>query len=213
MYILELKNISKTYLKSKCDVLALKNISLALKPKDFVVVQGSSGCGKTTLLLIAGGLLKPDSGKVLMDNRDFYTLSSEKRAQIRALRIGFVFQQFFLIPYLNVLDNILSASLGVKTKQTKERAMELIKHFDLENRINHFPSELSTGERQRVALARAVFNKPKLILADEPTGNLDAKNAAIVVSYLKEFAKKGSAVLLVTHSTKIAKSFKNRIRL
>ncbi|OGF44887.1 MAG: ABC transporter [Candidatus Firestonebacteria bacterium RIFOXYC2_FULL_39_67] len=211
--MLELKNISKTYLKSKCDVLALKNISLALKPKDFVVVQGSSGCGKTTLLLIAGGLLKPDSGKVLMDNRDFYTLSSEKRAQIRALRIGFVFQQFFLIPYLNVLDNILSASLGVKTKQTKERAMELIKHFDLENRINHFPSELSTGERQRVALARAVFNKPKLILADEPTGNLDAKNAAIVVSYLKEFAKKGSAVLLVTHSTKIAKSFKNRIRL
>src|SRR3989339_45331 len=204
MYILELKNISKTYLKSKCDVLALKNISLALKPKDFVVVQGSSGCGKTTLLLIAGGLLKPDSGKVLMDNRDFYTLSSEKRAQIRALRIGFVFQQFFLIPYLNVLDNILSASLGVKTKQTKERAMDL---------INHFPSELSTGERQRVALARAVFNKPKLILADEPTGNLDAKNAAIVVSYLKEFAKKGSAVLLVTHSTKIAKSFKNRIRL
>ena len=176
-------------------------------------MQGSSGCGKTTLLLIAGGLLKPDSGKVLMDNRDFYTLSSEKRAQIRALRIGFVFQQFFLIPYLNVLDNILSASLGVKTKQTKERAMELIKHFDLENRINHFPSELSTGERQRVALARAVFNKPKLILADEPTGNLDAKNAAIVVSYLKEFAKKGSAVLLVTHSTKIAKSFKNRIRL
>ncbi|OGF46232.1 MAG: ABC transporter [Candidatus Firestonebacteria bacterium RIFOXYA2_FULL_40_8] len=213
MNILELKSISKTYIKSKCNILALKSISLSLKPKDFVVIQGSSGCGKTTLLLIAGGLLKPDSGKVLLENRDFYSLSAGKKSETRGQKIGFVFQQFYLIPYLNVLDNILSASLGIKAKEKKERALELVKHFDLEDRVNHFPSELSTGERQRVALARAVFNKPKLILADEPTGNLDAKNAEIVVSYLKEFAKKGNAVLFVTHSTKIAKAFKNRIKL
>ena len=213
MKILQINKVKKNYEKDGKLITALKSISLSLNSKDFVVAHGPSGCGKTTLLLTAGGLLQPDSGEVLLDNKDIYSLSAEKRASLRAGNIGFVFQQFNLIPYLTVKENILSASINAPVKYGKERAGELLKYLELEKRANHHPSELSVGEKQRVALARAVFNKPKLILADEPTGNLDEKNSEKVVSFLKQFAKEGGAVLLVTHSRKIIKESRKTISL
>ena len=179
----------------------MDDVSLRVEQGQFVAVQGPSGCGKSTLLLIAGGLLSPNSGRVKIDGCDPYELSANERAQFRATKIGFVFQQFHLVPYLSVLDNVLAASIATQRPDARSRARELLKHFGLEHRSDHVPAELSTGERQRTALARALLNRPKLLLADEPTGNLDRENAEIVFSHLVEFARDG-AVLLVTHDTK-----------
>ncbi len=179
----------------------MDDVSLRVEQGQFVAVQGPSGCGKSTLLLIAGGLLSPNSGRVKIDGCDPYELSANERAQFRATKIGFVFQQFHLVPYLSVLDNVLAASIATQRPDALPRARELLKHFGLEHRSDHVPAELSTGERQRTALARALLNRPKLLLADEPTGNLDHENAEIVFRHLVEFARDG-AVLLVTHDTK-----------
>jgi len=202
--VLEIENLSKSFQGPGGLVRALVDVSLNVAPGEFVAVQGPSGCGKTTLLLSAGGLQEPDGGSVVVDGRDLYGFSPEERARYRAGRIGFVFQQFHLIPYLNVLDNVLAASIAVRDGKARERAVELIEHFGLTDRVRHVPAELSTGERQRVALARALLNRPKLLLADEPTGNLDEENAQVVLGYLKEFAGLGGAVLLVTHDAEAA---------
>jgi ABC-type lipoprotein export system ATPase subunit len=188
-------------------------ISLTVAPGEFVAVQGPSGCGKTTLLLAAGGLLQPSSGLVLVNGQDPYALSPEDRARFRAAHLGFVFQQFHLIPYLSVLDNVLAPCIALPPAGAGDRACELIAHFGLEDRALHVPAELSTGERQRVALARALLNRPKLLLADEPTGNLDRDNARIVLGYLAEFAKSGGAVLLVTHDAAAAEFAQRTLRL
>ena len=196
--MLSITNLCKDFKGPDKVVHAVESASLEIGRGEFLSVQGPSGCGKTTLLLVAGGLLEPDGGKVLVDGQDPYALSGDRRARFRAQKIGFVFQQFHLIPYLTVLDNILAPSIAAGTRPL-ERAKELILHFNLDSRINHVPAELSTGERQRVALARSLLNQPVVLLADEPTGNLDRKNAQIVLEYLKEFARGGGAVLLVTH--------------
>ena len=193
--MLELRNLTKFYSGS---VHAVDGVTLTVAPGEFVAVQGPSGCGKTTLLLAAGGLLKPDGGEVLLEGENPYRLSSEQRARFRAAKIGFVFQQFHLVPYLNVLDNILTPTLALKT-DGDARALELAAQFGLTDRLHHVPAALSTGERQRTALARALLNRPKLLLADEPTGNLDDENGKLVLRHLAEFAKNGGAVLLVTH--------------
>ena len=165
-----------------------------------MAVQGPSGCGKTTLLLAAGALLRPTRGRVLVNGEDPYALSSGQRARFRAVNVGFVFQQFHLVPYLDVLDNTLVPTLALGANGgARARALELAARFGLTERLHHLPAALSTGERQRVALARALLNKPKLLLADEPTGNLDAENGQIVLRCLAEFARDGGAVLLVTH--------------
>jgi putative ABC transport system ATP-binding protein len=213
MDILKLENISRSYLKNGRRVAVLKGISLSVRPKDFIIVQGPSGSGKTTLLLVCGGLLSPDAGRVILSGKDLYAASPEERAVLRASQVGFVFQQFHLVPYLDVIDNVLAACIGLKAEGDRERAVKLLKHFELSHRLKHYPSELSTGERQRVALARALFNKPKLILADEPTGNLDPKNAGAVIAYLKEFAGRGGAVLFITHSLRTAGPSKKIIKL
>ncbi|MCX5684896.1 MAG: ATP-binding cassette domain-containing protein, partial [Planctomycetota bacterium] len=157
------------------------------------------GCGKTTLLLIAGGLLKPDDGQVLLAGQDPYALAPDARARFRAENVGFVFQQFHLIPYLSVLDNILAPALARPLENARERAVELAGRFGLTDRQGHVPGELSTGDRQRTALARALLHKPQFLLADEPTGNLDEASGHVVLGHLAEFAKTGGAVLLVTH--------------
>ena len=198
--MLEIEGISKIYHGSNGIVRALDTVSLSVKPGEFVSVQGPSGCGKTTLLLTAGGLLAPDKGKVLVHDVDPYRISADERARFRAAEIGFVFQQFYLVPYLSVLDNVLAPSIALPQKEARKRAEQLIASFNLKDRTGHIPSELSTGERQRAALARALLNNPSLLLADEPTGNLDKDNADIVLSYLVEFAQSGGAVLMVTHS-------------
>jgi ABC-type lipoprotein export system ATPase subunit len=197
--LLQLDHITKTYRSGPRTVRAVDDVSLSVDAGEFVAVAGPSGCGKTTLLLIAGGLLAPDAGDVTIAGENPYALSADQRARFRAANVGFVFQQFHLVPYLTVLDNILAASMATRPTDAKQRAEELLAKFGLQSRAHHVPAELSTGERQRTALARALLNRPKLILADEPTGNLDRENAETVLQHLKEFTRDGGAVLLVTH--------------
>ena len=202
--MLRLDNLTKVYRGADADVRALDGVSVEAGPGDFVAVQGPSGCGKTTLLLVAGGLLRPDGGRVAFDGQDPYALAPEGRAGFRASQVGFVFQQFHLLPYLTVLDNVLVASLAMPSDGARQRAGELIEHLGLAGRAGHVPAALSTGERQRVALARALLNRPRLMLADEPTGNLDRASARAVLGHLAEFAKGGGIVLLVTHDVRAA---------
>jgi putative ABC transport system ATP-binding protein len=197
--MLEFKNVSKLFNGATGKVTALKGISFSVRPGELLAVRGPSGCGKTTLLLTAGGLLRPSDGQISLDGQDPYALSPEMRSRLRARTIGFVFQQFHLIPYLTVRQNIMTASLAVPQKEASQRAEQLISRFGLDDRADHIPARLSTGERQRTALARALLNEPKIILADEPTGNLDEDNAQTVFGYLSEYVNGGGCVLLVTH--------------
>lgn len=197
--LISLDHVTKTYRGSDQPVVAVDDVSVTVAAGEFVAVVGPSGCGKTTLLLVAGGLLGPDSGKVQIDLQDPYTLSADQRARFRAERIGFVFQQFHLVPYLTVLDNVLAPALVTGERDAAARALSLIDRFGLTDRRDHRPGQLSTGERQRVALARALLNGPRVILADEPTGNLDGENSEDVLQALQTFANDGGAVLLVTH--------------
>jgi putative ABC transport system ATP-binding protein len=199
--LLEIENLSKSYPGPEGAVKAVNEVSLAIRAGEFLAVQGPSGCGKTTLLLMAGALLQPTSGRVIFKGLDPYTLSPGQRAQFRAVNVGFVFQQFHLVPYLDVLDNILAPMLALHANgDARARALALAERFGMTGRLRHVPAALSTGERQRVALARALFNKPKLLLADEPTGNLDEQNGQVVLNCLADFAREGGAVLLVTHA-------------
>jgi putative ABC transport system ATP-binding protein len=202
--MLTIDSISKQYSKREGNVAAVRGVSLELKKGDFVAVRGPSGCGKSTLLLAAGGLLQPDNGRVMVQNQNLYTLSSDQRAIFRAEHIGFVFQQFHLIPYFTVFENILSPEAALITPNANKRARDLMEKFQLTSRQHHYPSELSTGEQQRTALARALLNNPEIILADEPTGNLDEANAEVVFGFFKEFSRSGGAVLLVTHDARAA---------
>jgi ABC-type lipoprotein export system ATPase subunit len=202
--MLEFKNVSKRFDGAERQVVALKEVSLSVRPGELLAVRGPSGCGKTTLLLAAGGLLRPSAGQVSLDDQDLYELAAELRSELRARMVGFVFQQFHLIPYLTVRQNIEAASLAVPAKDTAARAQMLLSHFGLDDRAGHVPAQLSTGERQRTALARALLNRPKVILADEPTGNLDEDNAEIVLGYLSQYVGDGGCVLLVTHDVRAA---------
>ena len=202
--MLELKGISKSFHGPEGEAQALDGIALSVSSGEFVAVRGPSGCGKTTLLLIAGGLLRPSEGEVMIDGQDPYGLDANQRSTLRAEKIGFVFQQFHLVPYLTVLDNVLTPVVPRPRPDAMHRAWELICHFGLERRARYVPSQLSTGECQRAALARALLNHPKIILADEPTGNLDEKNSEVVFGYLTEFAKNDGSVLVVTHDARAA---------
>jgi ABC-type lipoprotein export system ATPase subunit len=208
--MLTLENIQKSYVGPAGAVQAVNGCSLAVKPGEFIAVRGPSGCGKTTLLLAAGGLLRPDAGQVRVDDQNPYAMTPEARARFRAGSIGFVFQQFHLIPYLSVLENVLAPSLAVPRPGAAVHAEKLLAQFGMGPRLHHVPAALSTGERQRTALARALLNAPKVLLADEPTGNLDEENGQNVLSILADYARGGGAVLLMTHDPKVA-SFASRI--
>jgi len=203
---LTLDNITKTYRSGRLSVRAVDGVSLSVSPGEFVAVKGPSGCGKSTLLLVSGGLLKPDSGTVMLGNQSLYSLNANERAGFRNRNIGFVFQQFHLIPYLSVTDNVMAPALaaakngaGDGPRDRVTRADELTRELGLTDRRGHMPSELSSGERQRTALARALFNHPALLLADEPTGNLDSENSRIALDHMKRFASDGGSVLMVSH--------------
>jgi len=203
--VLELNQVAKAHDSGNGQrVQALDGVSLSVEAGDFVAVRGPSGSGKTTLLLIACGLLAPDQGVVSIGGRDLGSMSAEGRARFRAENVGFVFQQFHLIPYLSVLHNVMTPAVAANIADAPERAEKLIAQFGLRSRAHHPTARLSTGERQRTALARALLNRPKLLLADEPTGNLDADNAGGVMAGLSDFAKNGGAVLLVTHDDNAA---------
>lgn len=211
--LLDIQNLTKTYDGPEEAIKAVDGISLTLQSGDFVAVQGPSGCGKTTVLLAAGALLQPTGGRVAVTGQDPYALSSEARARFRAQHIGFVFQQFHLVPYLSVEENILAPTLALPQEDAAARCRELLLQFGLQARAQHVPARLSTGERQRVALARALLNRPKLLLADEPTGNLDRDNADAVLDCLARFAREGGAVLLVTHDDLAARKAAKILRM
>lgn len=202
--MLQFKGVTKEFNGPQGKVMALNNVSFSVNPGEVVAVRGPSGCGKSTLLLTAGTLLRPTQGSVSIDGSDPYGLAPNARSALRAEKIGFVFQQFHLVPYLSVLDNVLLPSVVKKEDKAHDRANELLARFGLGHRAHHVPAQLSVGERQRTALARALFNRPKLLLADEPTGNLDPENGGIVLNALKTFAAEGGAVLLVTHDAAAA---------
>lgn len=208
-----LNNVHKGFTKDAHPVPVLDGVSLTLNVGSFISVHGPSGSGKTTLLLIGGGLLRPDTGTVTVEEEDLYGLSPEGRALYRAKTVGFVFQEFHLIPYLTALENVLLPSLAPGTEGGVDRALGWIKRFGLEARAHHLPAELSTGERQRTALARALFSCPKLIIADEPTGNLDEENAATVLECLRTFAADGGMVILATHDARVADYAHQTLRL
>lgn len=211
--MLQLNTVTKVYLGMPESVVALETASMNVKAGEFVSVQGPSGSGKTTLLLVAGGLLIPDEGCVSIDGNDLYSMAPDERAWFRASRIGIVFQQFHLIPYLTVLENVLVPSLAMHNHDAEPRARELIDRLNMTGRLHHVPSELSIGERQRTAMARALLNNPRLLLADEPTGNLDRDNGDIIMATFNEFAQAGGAVLLVTHDETVSHYAHRSIRL
>ena len=181
-------------------VTALAPFDLAVKSGEFIAIKGASGSGKTTLLLILGGMLRPTEGTVLFDGTDLYAKPVPERADYRAQEVGFVFQMFHLVPYLGVEENV---RLAARNGSVTQRPRELLEQFGLGHRLTHTPGELSAGERQRVALARALVNEPRLILADEPTGNLDPKNDRKVFEHLAQFHRAGGTVIVVTHGSTV----------
>ncbi len=191
--------VTKVFRKNGSEVTSLDRFTAKVAKGEFVAVRGPSGSGKTTLLLTLGGMQRPSDGSVQLAGRDLYALSPAERARLRSSEIGFVFQMFHLVPYLDLLGNVLLACPGKPSAEVRQRASGLMDELGLADRASHRPGELSAGERQRLAVARALLNRPKLILADEPTGNLDPENAAEVIRHLAEFHRGGGTVVLVTH--------------
>ena len=208
--MITLDMVSKRYRTGSGDVAALEEVSMQVTEGEFVVVRGPSGSGKTTLLLVTGGMLRVSSGSVLVNGEDVYRLPEGQRARFRADSIGFVFQMFHLIPYLNVLENVLLPAGAGNRDRDRTVALELLERFRLSERANHKPYELSAGESQRTAIARAMFGRPRLILADEPTGNLDPENAEEVIKYLAEYHREGGTVIVVTHG-RVVDQYADRI--
>jgi len=211
--MIHLEDVSKTYHTTGGAVHALSGVSLDVEPGEFLAVRGPSGCGKSTLLLICGGLAMPSRGRVLVAGAELPKVSAAQRSRFRAEQIGFVFQMFHLLPYLTVFENVAAAALPGQETAARARASELLDKFRLADRLKHRPAELSAGERQRVAIARALVNRPELILADEPTGNLDPASAADVLELLSDFHRQGGTILLVTHQESAAGYAQRAIRL
>ncbi|MCK5001344.1 MAG: ABC transporter ATP-binding protein [Anaerohalosphaera sp.] len=197
--MLAIENVIKTYHKRMGKINAIDGVSLDIAKGSFVVLNGPSGSGKTTLLMAIASMLHPSAGSVTIDGTDIYRLSAMQRARFRAANIGFIFQMFHLIPYLSIIENVLFAAGVTKTQNARSTAKEIIAQLSLTDRMHHRPSELSAGEKQRAAIARAMLNKPRLILADEPTGNLDPHNAEIVLGHLSDYNRQGGTVIVVTH--------------
>lgn len=197
--ILQCENVSKAFPSQAGEVTAVSGASLEAKPGEFVGLFGASGCGKSTLLLVAGGLMEPTSGNIQVCGKNPYALDPAGRASFRAENIGFLFQQFHLVPYLTILENVLAPTLAGELPGAENRAKELLEQFSLSHRVSHRPSQLSTGEQQRVAFVRAILRNPKLLLADEPTGNLDAENSKAILDFIDGFVKDGGAAVMATH--------------
>jgi putative ABC transport system ATP-binding protein len=213
--MLKVNKISKIYTKNNNPVKAIDNVSLEISPGDFVSLMGPSGSGKSSLLLMLGGMLKPSLGEVIIDGQSLYDLNPEKLSAFRLEKIGFVFQTFNLIPYLTALQNVQIPLLlkGMSSKQQIEKATALLEKVGLLDRMHHEPAELSIGQQQRVALARMLANDPSIILADEPTGNLDSAMSAHVMQFLGELNQEGRTVVMVTHDNNVAAHAKRRLTL
>lgn len=207
MTLIEVKNLNKIYGSGEAEVKALKNINLNIEQGEFVAIVGQSGSGKSTLLHLIGGVDIPSSGEVIIDGKNIYKLKEKELSILRRRKLGFIFQFFNLIPVLTVQENIEMPVLLDNEKIDKKYMSELLRILGLEERKNNYPSQLSGGQQQRVSIGRALANKPSIILADEPTGNLDSKNSKEVLELLKYCAKKyNQTLILITHDINIAKS-------
>lgn len=207
MRILEAINLTKKYGKGETEVSALNSVNLSIEKGEFVAIIGPSGSGKSTMLHLIGGLERPTNGTVKIEDQDIYMLSENKLAQYRRKKIGFIFQKYNLIPVLTVRENIEMPLMLDKADIDKEYIDDLIDFLGLTDRKNHLPNQLSGGQQQRVAIARALVAKPAIILADEPTGNLDTKTTIEVMNLLKESIKKYSQTLImITHNNEVAKN-------
>ncbi len=203
---IEIKNVGKVFRTDSVQTLALNNVSLRVADGEFVAVMGPSGCGKSTLLNILGLLDNPTTGEYFLDGKEVAHLKESQRTEYRKGRIGFVFQSFNLIEGMNIRDNIMLPlnSMGLSKEEKDRRVEEVMRRMGISHRSRHLPSQLSGGQQQRAAIARAIVAKPGLILADEPTGNLDSKNGAEVIELLSELHREGSTIIMVTHSQKDA---------
>ena len=210
--MIQLSNIKKVFCSEEIETWALREVNLEVKQGEFVAIMGPSGCGKSTLLNILGLLDNPTDGTFMLNNRDVTTLSENERTDIRKGLIGFVFQSFNLIDDLNVFENIELPLLymDVSNKERKLRVEALMEKIQMSHRRKHFPNQLSGGQQQRVAIARAIITNPKIILADEPTGNLDSKNSKEVMNILQGLHQQGTTIIMVTHSQHDA-SYADRI--
>ena len=204
--LITIEDLQMIYRVGKVEVPALRGVDFTVKEGDFVAVMGPSGCGKSTLLHIIGGLLKPTSGRVLIDGLDIGSISDAERTEIRRRKIGFVFQRFNLLPTLSMQDNIeLAKRLRGNSHFKQQSSLKLLGLLGLEEKMQHKPSELSAGEQQRVAIARAVVNRPDILLADEPTGNLDTDNSHIVLGMMQELNHTyNQSIIMITHNPEAA---------
>jgi putative ABC transport system ATP-binding protein len=202
--MLEIKNVSKTYGQGTAKVVALNNVSLRMNEGDFIAVMGPSGSGKSTLLNIIGGLDHISSGEVILDGKRIDSLDENALVDIRREKIAYVFQQYHLISSLTALENVLLPLTFCGANKKDQKALDILKRVGLEKRAEHKPSQLSGGEQQRVAIARALVNDPSLILADEPTGNMDRKTGKEILALFDQLNKEGRSIVMVTHDPEIA---------
>ena len=204
-HAVRLEGVSKRYQRGPETVHAVEDVTLAVPPGDYVAVVGHSGSGKTTLLNLMGCLDRPSTGRVLVHGREIHAAGEAELAAVRRASIGFVFQQFFLIPTLTVLENVQLPALFSRRADRQERARGLLERVGMGHRLHHRPGQLSGGEKQRAAIARSLINDPRILLADEPTGNLDNRNAAVVMDLFQDLHRQGLTVVVVTHNPDLAR--------
>jgi putative ABC transport system ATP-binding protein len=215
-HLYELKDVRRVYGSAERGVRAVDGIDLVIEPAEFLAIEGPSGSGKSTLLQLLGALDRPSSGSIMFDGKELSKLGDRELTALRSREIGFVFQSFNLIPTLSAAENVEAAMVPVTKKRRDRQAhvTELLQRVGLENRMTHLPSTLSGGEQQRVAIARALANEPRVILADEPTGNLDSTTSQELVQTLKALSKQhGTTVIVVTHAAEVARECDRRVRL
>lgn len=214
-HLIEIRGLKKTYQSGDTTVDAIKQMDFFIDDEEFITIMGQSGSGKSTLLSIMGALNHPSKGQVFVDSLDLYALSAEQRADFRSEYIGFIFQSFQLIPYLTVLENVMlpMAVTGQKKKIKNQMALDVIARVGLAAKAHRLPDQLSGGEQERVAIARAIVNKPPIILADEPTGNLDSQTAGEIMQLLQTLNKEGHTVIVVTHNPDVTQYATRTVRV